>query len=414
MFRALAVASVALGPRSAGRARTMASHQLLVPPPEALRKPLSVPNRLLLGPGPSNLTPRVMAAGGLQMIGHTHKEMFQIMDDIKQGIQYVFQTKNPLTLAISGSGHSALEAALFNVLEPGDSFLVGANGIWGLRAADIGERIGAHVHTMVKGPGGHYTLQEVEEGLVQHKPALLFLTHGESSSGVLQPLNGYGELCHRYKCLLLVDSVASLGGAPIYMDQQGIDILYSGSQKVLNAPPGTSLISFSDKARNKIYARKTRPCSFYLDVKCLANLWGCEDKPRIYHHTTPIVSLYSLRESLASMAEQGLESSWRQHREAAAYLHGRLQALGLQLFVKDPAVRLPTITTVAMPAGYNGKDIVSYIMDHFDIEIAGGLGPSAGKVLRIGLLGCNATWENVDRVIEALKEALQRCPRNKL
>uniref|UniRef100_A0A673T4W2 Alanine--glyoxylate aminotransferase n=1 Tax=Suricata suricatta TaxID=37032 RepID=A0A673T4W2_SURSU len=331
MLRALARASAALGPRVAGWARTMASQQLLVAPPGALLKPLSIPNRLLLGPGPSNLAPRVLVAGGLQMIGHMHKEMFQvghvggssgslgkgqgagpdlharcpqIMDEIKQGIQYVFQTKNPLTLAVSGSGHCALEAALFNILEPGDSFLVGVNGIWGQRAADIGERIGARVHSMIKDPGNHYTLREVEEGLSQHKPVLLFLTQGESSSGVLQPLDGYGELCHKYKCLLLVDSVASLCGAPIYMDQQGIDILYSGSQKVLNAPPGTSLISFSDKAKNKIYTRKTKPVSFYLDMKWLANIWGCDGKPRIYHHTTPVISLYSLRESLALVAER--------------------------------------------------------------------------------------------------------------
>ncbi|XP_078306761.1 alanine--glyoxylate aminotransferase [Panthera onca] len=414
MFRALARASATLGPQVAGWARTMATRQLLVAPPEALLRPLFIPNRLLLGPGPSNLAPRVLVAGGQQMIGHMHKEMFQIMDDIKQGIQYVFQTKNPLTLAISGSGHCALEAALFNILEPGDPFLVGVNGIWGQRAADIGERIGARVHPMIKDPGNHYTLQELEEALAQHKPVLLFLTQGESSSGVLQPLDGYGELCHRYNCLLLVDSVASLCGTPIYMDQQGIDILYSGSQKVLNSPPGTSLISFSDKAKNKIYTRKTKPVSFYLDMKWLANIWGCDGKPRIYHHTTPVVSLYSLRESLALIAEQGLENSWRQHREVTAYLHGRLQGLGLQLFVKDPALRLPTVTAVAVPAGYDWRDIVNYVMDHFDIEITGGLGPSMGKVLRIGLLGCNATRENVDRVIRALQEALQRCSRNKL
>ncbi|XP_049470489.1 alanine--glyoxylate aminotransferase isoform X2 [Panthera uncia] len=414
MFRALARASATLGPQVAGWARTMATRQLLVAPPEALLRPLFIPNRLLLGPGPSNLAPRVLVAGGQQMIGHMHKEMFQIMDDIKQGIQYVFQTKNPLTLAISGSGHCALEAALFNILEPGDPFLVGVNGIWGQRAADIGERIGARVHPMIKDPGNHYTLQELEEALAQHKPVLLFLTQGESSSGVLQPLDGYGELCHRYNCLLLVDSVASLCGTPIYMDQQGIDVLYSGSQKVLNSPPGTSLISFSDKAKNKIYTRKTKPVSFYLDMKWLANIWGCDGKPRIYHHTTPVVSLYSLRESLALIAEQGLENSWRQHREVTAYLHGRLQGLGLQLFVKDPALRLPTVTSVAVPAGYDWRDIVNYVMDHFDIEITGGLGPSMGKVLRIGLLGCNATRENVDRVIQALQEALQRCSRNKL
>ncbi|PNJ10390.1 alanine--glyoxylate aminotransferase isoform X1 [Pongo pygmaeus] len=392
----------------------MASHKLLVHPPKALLKPLSIPNRLLLGPGPSNLAPRIMAAGGLQIIGPMSKDMYQIMDEIKEGIQYVFQTRNPLTLVISGSAHCALEAALVNVLEPGDSFLVGANGIWGQRAVDIGERMGARVHPMTKDPGGHYTLQEVEEGLAQHKPVLLFLTHGESSTGVLQPLDGFGELCHRYKCLLLVDSVVSVGGTPVYMDQQGIDILYSGSQKALNAPPGTSLISFSDKAKKKMYSRKTKPFSFYLDIKWLANFWGCDDQPRMYHHTIPIISLYSLRESLALIAEQGLENSWRKHREAAAYLHGRLQALGLQLFVKDPALRLPTVTTVAVPAGYDWRDIVSYVMDHFDIEIMGGLGPSTGKVLRIGLLGYNATHENVDRVTEALRAALQHCPKKKL
>ncbi|XP_025786488.1 serine--pyruvate aminotransferase [Puma concolor] len=299
----------------------MATRQLLVAPPEALLRPLSIPNRLLLGPGPSNLAPRVLVAGGKQMIGHMHKEMFQIMDDIKQGIQYVFQTKNPLTLAISGSGHCALEAALFNILEPGDPFLVGVNGIWGQRAADIGERIGARVHPMIKDPGNHYTLQELEEALAQHKPVLLFLTQGESSSGVLQPLDGCGELCHRYNCLLLVDSVASLCGTPIYMDQQveGVD----------------------------------------------------------------------LREVSANAARSG-----------------RSRPL--------PALRLPTVTAVAVPAGYDWRDIVNYVMDHFDIEITGGLGPSMGKVLRIGLLGCNATRENVDRVIQALQEALQRCSRNKL
>lgn len=414
MFRSLTKASVSLGPRAAGWVRAMGSHQLQVLPPEVLSKPLSVPKRLLLGPGPSNLAPRVRAASGLRMIGHMQKEALQIMDDIKQGIQYVFQTRNPLTLAVSGSGHCAMETALFNILEPGDSFLVGANGIWGQRAAEIAERIGARVHLMTKDAGGHFTLKEVEKGLARYKPVLLFLTHGESSTGVLQPLDGCGELCRRYQCLFLVDSVASLGGVPIYMDQQGIDILYSGSQKVLNAPPGTSLISFSDKAKHKIYSRKTKPVSFYTDIACLAKLWGCEGETRMIHHTTPVTSLYCLRESLALISEQGLENSWQRHRETTMYLYDRLQELGLQLFVKDPAIRLPTITTVTMPAGYNWRDITNYVLDHFNIEISGGLGPSEGKVLRIGLLGCNATRENVDRIAEALREALQHCPKNRL
>lgn len=211
----------------AGWVRTMASHQLLVSPPEGLRSPLWVPSRLLLGPGPSNLAPRVLAAGGLQMIGHMQKEMYQIMEDIRQGIQYMFQTRNSLTLAVSGSGHAALETALLNLLEPGDACLVGVNGIWGQRAAEVAERIGARVHRMIKDPGGCYTLQEVEEGLARHRPVLLFLTQGESSSGVLQPLDGYGELCHRYQCLLLVDSVASAGGVPIHMDRQGKGVTHA-------------------------------------------------------------------------------------------------------------------------------------------------------------------------------------------
>ncbi|XP_072474855.1 alanine--glyoxylate aminotransferase [Notamacropus eugenii] len=392
----------------------MASHSLIVAPPASLRKPLSIPDRLLLGPGPSNISSRVMLAGGHQVIGHMHDEMYQIMDDIKDGIRYAFQTQNQLTLALSGSGHTAMEAAMFNLVEPGDSILVGVNGIWGQRIVNMAERIGAKVHQMVKVPGEYYTLQDVEKGLTQHKPMVLFLVHGESSSGILQPLDGYGDLCHRHNCLLLVDSVASLGGAPIYMDKQGIDILYSGSQKVLNAPPGTSLISFSEKARSKIFNRKTKPVSFNLDMKWLSNFWGCDNNPRKYHHTTPILSLYSLRESLVLLAEEGLEKSWKKHREAMEYLHKGLQNLGLQLFVKDPKARLPTITAVAVPLGYNWKDITSYVMKHHGIEISGGLGPSEGLVLRIGLLGCNATKANVDRVIRALKNALKDCPKNKL
>ncbi|XP_049629226.1 alanine--glyoxylate aminotransferase [Suncus etruscus] len=412
MFRALTSVTAALRPQASVWARTMASQ--LVPPPDALRRPLKVPNRLLLGPGPANLAPRVLSAGGMQMIGHMHPEMFQIMDEIKEGIQYLFQTRNPLTLALSGSGHCALEAALVNLLEPGDPLVVGVNGMWGQRAVEIGERVGARVYPLIKEPGEYYTLQELEKSLAQYQPVLLFLTHGESSSGVLQPLDGYGALCHRNNCLLLVDSVASIGGAPIYMDQQEIDVLYSGAQKALNAPPGTAIISFSERAKNRIYSRKTKPFSFYLDMKMLGNFWGCDGQPRMYHHTIPVISLYSLRESLAIVVEEGLEKSWLRHREVTAYLHERLQGLGLKLFVKDPELRLPTVTTVAMPAGYDWKDLLRYLLQHHNIEIMGGMGPTVGKVLRIGLLGYNASRENVDRLLDALQDALQHCPHGHL
>ncbi|XP_053896316.1 alanine--glyoxylate aminotransferase [Malaclemys terrapin pileata] len=414
VLQAMARASLCLPVLPAPRYRAMSSKQLLVPPPAVLRQPLAIPDRLLLGPGPSNVPPRILTAGGRQLIGHLHKEMFQIMDEIKLGIQYAFQTQNPLTLAISGPGHCAMEAALMNTVEAGEVVLIAVNGIWGERATDISKRLGAVVHQLVKPPGEYFALQEIEEALAQHKPSLFFITHGESSSGVLQPLDGFGELCHRYKCLLLVDSVASLGGAPILMDQQGIDILYSGSQKVLNAPPGSAPISFSERARKKIFSRRTKPPSFFLDMGWLANYWGCDDKPRIYHHTAPINSFFSLREGLAILAELGLENSWKRHKENSLYLCAGLQKLGLQLFVKEQEVRLPTITTFVLPKEYDWKEVTAFIMNKHAIEISGGLGPSEGKVLRIGLMGYNSTKYNVDRVLHAMKDALQHCHKNKL
>ncbi|XP_031452351.1 serine--pyruvate aminotransferase [Phasianus colchicus] len=392
----------------------MAASTPRVPLPRELLRPLAVPHRLLLGPGPSNVSPRVRAAGGQQILGHMHPEVLQVMDDIKAGIQYAFQTQNRLTLAISGTGHCAMEAALINLLEGNDTMLVGTNGIWGQRAADIARRLGAKVHELLKPPGEYFTLQDIQEGLAQHKPSMLFITHGESSTGVLQPLEGLGELCHRHGCLLLVDAVASLGGAPILMDQQGIDVLYTGSQKALSAPPGSSPISFSERAREKMLRRKTRPPSFYLDMDCLASYWGCSGEPRMYHHTVPISGIFCLREALAILAEQGLENSWEQHQAVCTRLCQGLQDLGLELFVKEEAVRLPTVTTVRVPEGYNWKEITAFLMDKHSIEISGGLGPTAGKVLRIGLMGYNATQDNVDRLLRALRDALQHCQHSRL
>ncbi|XP_007441293.2 serine--pyruvate aminotransferase [Python bivittatus] len=393
---------------------TMSSQKHWMSPPESLLRPLSVPDRLLLGPGPSNSSPRILFASSRQLIGHLHKELIQIMDEIKVGIQYIFQTQNPLTLAISGTGHCAMEAAFLNMVEQGDKVLVAVNGYWGERATDIAKRLGAEVHQLVNTPGEYFTLEEIERGLMQHVPSLFFITHGESSTGVVQPLDGLGDLCHRYNCLLLVDAVASLGGTPILMDQQGIDILYSGSQKVLSAPPGASPISFSNRARKKIHTRKTKPTSFYLDVEELSAYWGCDGNPRKYHHTAPISTFFCLREALAILAEKGLENSWKLHKENSLYLCAGLQKLGLKLFVKEPDARLPTVNTIYVPEGYDCKEITEYIMKNHQIEVSGGLGASAGKVLRIGLMGYNSTKSNVDRVLHAMGDALQHCLKNKL
>uniref|UniRef100_A0A8B9KC42 Alanine--glyoxylate aminotransferase n=1 Tax=Astyanax mexicanus TaxID=7994 RepID=A0A8B9KC42_ASTMX len=375
---------------------------LSVPPPQCLLQPYTVPHRYLLGPGPSNVPPRISTAGAQPMLGHLHAETIEIMDHVKSGIQYAFQTQNRVTLAVSGPGHAAMECAIFNSVEAGESVLVGVNGIWGERAAEIAQRIGS------------YTENPAGKGQEQ-KLVLFFLTHGESSTGVLHPIDGIGELCHKYDCLFLVDSVAALGGTPIYMDKQDIDILYTGSQKVLNAPPGTAPISFSERACYKIFNRKTKPVSYFLDLSWLANYWGCDGKPvRSYHHTGPVTGLYSLRESLAILAETGLENSWKRHKEVAEYFHNGLEKMGLKLFVEDKKARLPTVTTIVAPPGYEWKEITGYIMKNHNIEISGGLGPSVGMVLRVGLMGCNSTKGHVDMILQALADALKHCHKSRV
>ncbi|XP_062853281.1 alanine--glyoxylate and serine--pyruvate aminotransferase a [Trichomycterus rosablanca] len=388
---------------------------LTVPPPQCLLQPLTVPNRLLLGPGPSNVPARILTAGAKPMLGHLHPETVEIMDQIKSGIQYAFQTQNRVTLAVSGPGHSAMECAIFNAVEPGESVLIAVHGIWGERAAEIARRIGAKVNTIVTTAGSYFTNDEIEQALARYKPVLFFLTHGESSTGVVHPLDDIGDLCHKYGCLFLVDSVAALGGAPVYMDKQAIDILYTGSQKVLNAPPGTAPISFSERACNKIFNRKTKPVSYFLDLTWLANYWGCDGKPaRMYHHTGPVIAFYSLREGLAILAETGLEKSWKRHQEVAEYFHTGLEKMGLKLFVEEKKARLPTVTTIVAPPGYDWKEITGYIMKNHSIEISGGLGPSVGMVLRVGLMGCNCSKENVEMILGALADALQRCHKSKV
>ncbi|XP_068613873.1 alanine--glyoxylate aminotransferase-like [Brachionichthys hirsutus] len=386
-----------------------------IPPPTCMLRPLEVPQRYLFGPGPSNISPRILVAGGRPIIGHLHPEMYEIMNDIKQGIQYAFQTKNNMTISMSGSGHAAMECAVFNTVEPGESVLVAVNGIWGERVADIAERIGANVHTMVKTPGGYFSNKEIEQAIEKHKPVLFFLAHGESSAGLCHPVDGIGDICRKHNCLFLVDTVASLGAAPIFMDKQNIDILYSGSQKALNAPPGTAPISFNDRACKKMFNRKTKPVSYLFDMTHLSNYWGCDGKPdRVYHHTGPVSGFFALRESLSILAEKGLEESWRKHKEVSAYLYRGLEDLGLKLFIPERDLRLPSVTTIAIPEGYHWRELLTYIMKNHQIEMTGGLGPSIDMVMRIGLMGYNCEKHNADKALHALADALKNCKKSKV
>ncbi|OWF46714.1 Serine--pyruvate aminotransferase, mitochondrial [Mizuhopecten yessoensis] len=378
----------------------------LSPPPESLFHPMDIPRKLLMGPGPSNCPPRILNAGALPALGHLHPEFTKIMDEVKNGIKYAFQTKNNWTVCVSGTGHAAMEAACCNLLQPGETTLVSVNGLWGDRFADMASRNDAVVQKIKKPMGQVFNLAEIEEGLRKYRPALLFLTHGESSGSTLQPLEGVGKLCHKYNCLLLVDSVAALGGVPMYMDDWEIDVMYTGAQKVLSAPPGASPISFSDKARAKVLARTVPVRSFYFDMNHLANYWGCGEGPRRYHHTGPISSIYALREGLSRLAEEGLEASWSNHKRCAEMLHEGVASLGLELLVKDKSARLPCVTAIRVPSDVNWKHVTDYAMNTYRVEISGGLGDLAGKVWRVGIMGYNATPDNVKLVLRALKEGI--------
>jgi len=258
-------------------------------------------------------------------------------------------------------------------------------------------------------PGTSFTLSQLTAAVEEHKPEILFVTHGESSTGVVQRLYGLGPMCHSHNCLLAVDTVASLGGAPIKADQLEIDVIYTGSQKVLGVPPGTAPISFSPRAVDRYLARKTPPISFYFDLTWLGEYWDCwPGKGRVYHHTAPTNSMYALREGLAILAEEGLENCWRRHRLCADRLHEGLAELGLELFVEDPDSRLPTVNTIKVPDGLDWKAVIGHCMKHHKVEISGGLGPTAGKVWRIGVMGNNASIKTVNAVLDAVGEALKQ------
>ncbi|KAJ9586695.1 hypothetical protein L9F63_019733 [Diploptera punctata] len=377
--------------------------------PGVLQKPLSVPDKLLMGPGPSNCPPRVLHAMSLPVLGHLHQETCSIMDEVKAGIQYVFQTKNSLTLAISTSGHGGMEAALSNLIEPGDGVLVAVNGIWGQRAADMARRYGGNVNTIEKPAGENFCLNAVERGLTQYRPAIFFVTQGESSTGVTAQHHQefINELDKMYNCLLVVDTVASLGGVPVYTDQWEIDVIYTGSQKVLGAPPGLAPISFSPRAEAKIASRKTPVAVFYWDMMLLGTYWACFGTPRIYHHTIPVSLLYGLREGLAIVVEEGINKCIARHQACARRLYDGLEKLGLSLYVEKKEARLPTVTTIKVPKGLDWRLVQEYSMKKYRLEISGGLGPTVGKVMRVGLMGYNATMEKVDFTLKVLGEALE-------
>lgn len=365
---------------------------------------LDITPRYLFGPGPSNAHPRILQAIGTKQVGHLDPQFLHLMDEIQELLRYAMQTDNTFTIPVSGTGSAAMEAAIANLIEPGDKFLVAVNGYFGNRMIDMATRYDAKVHRIDKPWGEVFELDELEAAIKKHRPAILGIVHAETSTGTLQPLEKLGALCREYDCLLLVDAVTSLGGVPLFVDQWKIDACYSGSQKCLNCPPGIAPLTFNERAVNKLRNRKTRVANWYLDMSMLMNYWGGS---RTYHHTAPINMNYALFEALRIVAEEGLDARWKQHRQVAEKLWEGLEEMGLKCWVAKEH-RLPSLTTVAIPEGVNGKEVQRRLLDDFNIEIAGGLGELGGKVWRIGMMGYNAKEENVMMLLSALKIALKK------
>lgn len=359
--------------------------------------------RVLLGPGPSDANPRVLKAMTTPMLGYLDGEFIQILDETVNLLRQVFGTGNKLTLPVSGTGTAGMEAALCNVIEPGDSVVVGINGYFGGRIADIVQRCGGLV-TVVEAPwGSAIPAEDVADAVKSANPKLVAIIHAETSTGVLQPLDDISQIVKDSGALFLTDCVTSLGGQPVDLDRRGIDIAYSGTQKCLGGPPGLAPISFSDRAVETIHNRASKVQSFYLDMTLLEAYWSGE--VRNYHHTVSMSMIYALHESLRVVLEEGLEDRYKRHERNAAALIAGATAIGLKPIVQE-GYRAPMLTTINIPDGIDDVDIRNRLIQDFGIEIGGGLGIFKGKAWRIGLMGESSTQRNVLLVLSALEKLL--------
>lgn len=370
---------------------------------------LNPPSRLLLGPGPSMVHPRVLRAMSVPLLGHLDPAFLGIMNDVQSQLREVLRTKNPFTIAISGTGSAGMEAALVNLLEPGDTAVICVAGVFGARMADIVERCGARL-VKLETPWGQVTeLSRIEEALRKNAPVkVVAVVHAETSTGAQQPMEGLGKLCHQHGALLVVDTVTSLGGVPVEVDAWEADAVYSGTQKCLSCPPGLAPLTLSPRALDAVKARKTKCRSWYLDCSMIADYWA--EGKRAYHHTAPISMVYALRESLRIVLEEGLEARFARHRRHSAALMAGAATLGCAPQAQE-GHRLPSLNCIQAPAGVEEAPIRKAVLLENGIEIGGGLGPLAGKVWRIGLMGESSRQENVLAVLAALEQQLRKAGR---
>ena len=363
-----------------------------------------VPNRLLLGPGPSNAHPEVLKALSLNPIGHLDLAYLELMSDVQSLLRYTWQCNNRITLPMSGTGSAAMEASIANFIEEGEKILIAKKGYFGNRLEDMASRYKADVVVIEKEWGEAFTYDELKCEIERNKPAIFAIVHAETSTGVLQPLDGIGEICRQNDCLFLVDAVTSLGALELFIDEWKIDLAYSCSQKGLSCPPGLSPFTMNNRAENKLANRKTKVPNWYLDLSLLNKYWGSD---RVYHHTAPVNMNYAIREGLRLIANEGLENIWKRHKSNSDKLLDGLSELGLEMHVK-PQYRLPTLTTVKIPEGIDGEAFRFHLLSEFGIEIGNGLGDLSGKVWRIGLMGYNSNEKNVNKILNLFDTELKK------
>ncbi len=366
---------------------------------------LSPPQRILLAPGPTNEPPSVLQALIAPLTGHKDPFYLTVMDETAQLLRYVYQTRSATCMTLPGTGGAAMEAAMVNLIQPGDNAVVCINGLFGSRMAEIVERCGGTAIRVTAPWGKPVDPDDVRRALSGVRARLVSTVHGETSTGVEQPMDEIGRIAQENGAMLVVDAVATLGGIPVVPDQWGSAICYSASQKCLSAPPGLSTIAVSPSAMDYVRARETPVNSWYLDLGLHDKYWFAAE--RTYHHTAPVLLGYAMHEALRLIAAEGLEARFERHALHSRALMAGLEALEVELFA-DPAYRLPTVLAVVVPAGVNDARVRSSLLNEFGIEIAGGLGEYAGRMWRIGVMGYSATRDNMLLLLTALEDLLAR------
>ncbi len=359
--------------------------------------------RVLMGPGPSDVPPRVLQAMSAPCIGHLDPYFLAVMDETQQLLRYLFRTNNALTIPVSGTGSAGMETCFVNLVEPGDEVVVCVNGVFGTRMSDIVNRLGGKLIRVDGQWGRAIDPERVREAVKGRSPKVLAVVHAETSTGVCQPLEDLSSIAKESGALFLVDMVTSLGGMEVAIDEMGIDAAYSGTQKCISCPPGLSPISFSDKAMEALRNRKSPVSSWYLDMSMVGSYWGAERK---YHHTAPINMIYGLREALRIIAEEGLEARFARHRLNHRALMAGLETMGLDMLVPETE-RLPMLNAIRIPEGVDDVKVRKALLTEFGIEIGGGLGELAGKIWRVGLMGHGARPKNVFLFLSALETILR-------